>query len=178
VYAAYRMPGFGSEGFNRLEVAVDLLGTGRASRLYRSLVREQQVAQDVSTYAFPYVGGATIFAIWATARPEVPHQVLEAALLAEVDRLSTDGPSADELERVRNLHAATVEASLERVAERADRISMYACLFDEPERVNSEVSRYLAVDADSVREAMASTLRADNRVLLTYIPAESSEAAA
>jgi predicted Zn-dependent peptidase len=178
VYAAYRMPGFGSDGFDRLEVAVDLLGTGRASRLYRSLVREQQVAQDVSTYAFPYAWGATIFTIWATARPEVTHQVLEAALLAEVDRLSADGPSADELERVRNLHAATVEASLERVAERADRVSMYTCLFDEPERINSEVSRYLAVDADSVRQAMASTLRADNRVLLTYIPAESSEVAA
>jgi RNA:NAD 2'-phosphotransferase (TPT1/KptA family) len=55
---------------------------------------------------------------------------------------------------------------------------MYACLFDQPGRINTEVSRYLAVDADSVREAMAATLRADNRVLLTYLPAESSEAAA
>jgi len=92
--------------------------------------------------------------------------------------LTADGPSDEELERVRNLHAATVEASLERVSERADRISMYACLFDQPERINTEVSRYLAVDADRVREAMASSLRADNRVLLTYLPAESSEAAA
>jgi zinc protease len=178
IYAAYRMPIFGSEGFNDLEVAIDLLGTGRASRLYRALVREQQVAQDVSTFAFPVIGGAAIFTIWATARPGVGHQALEAALLTEVDRLSADGPSVEELERVRNLHAATVEASLERVAERADRISMYACLFDEPERINTEVSRYLAVDAGDVRAAMASTLRADNRVLLTYLPAESFEAAA
>ena len=62
---------------------------------------------------------------------------------------------AEELERVRNLHAASVESSLERVGERADRLSMYACLFDEPERINTEVSRYLAVDAARVREAMA-----------------------
>ena len=178
IYAAYRMPIFGSEGFNDLEVAIDLLGTGRASRLYRTLVREQQVAQDVSTFAFPVIGGAAIFTIWATARPGIAHQTLEAALLAEVDRLSAEGPSAEELERVRNLHAATVEASLERVGERADRISMYACLFDEPERINTEVSRYLAVDAGKVRDAMGSTLSADNRVLLTYLPAESSEAAA
>ena len=178
VYAAFRMPTFGSAGFDALEVAVDLLGSGRASRLYRALVREQQVAQDVTTFAFPVIGGAAIFTIWVTARPGVAHETMEAALWREVDRLTADGPSADELERVRNLHAAGVESSLERISERADRISMYACLFDQPERINTEVSRYEAVDADRVREAMAASLRRDNRVVLTYLPAESSEAAA
>ena len=175
VYAAYRMPTFGTDGFDALEVAVDLLGTGRASRLYRILVRERQLAQDVTVFAFPFVGGATIFTMWVTARPGVAHEDLEEALFAEVDRLAADGPSDDELERVRNLHAANVESSLERVGERADRLSMYACLFDQPERVNSEVSRYLAVDAARVREAMAASIRPDNRVVLTYLPAEAPE---
>jgi predicted Zn-dependent peptidase len=178
IYAAYRMPVFGSDGFNALEVAVDLLGSGRASRLYRSLVREQQVAQDVTTFAFPVVGGAAIFTIWVTARPGVGHEPLEAALWAEVDRLIADGPTDDELERVRNLHAAGVESSLERISERADRLSMYACLFDEPERINAELSRYEAIDAGRVREAMAASLHQDNRVVLTYLPAESAEGAA
>ena len=178
IYAAYRMPVFGSDGFNALEVAVDLLGSGRASRLYRALVREQQVAQDVTTFAFPVIGGAAIFTIWVTARPGIGREALEAALWTEVDRLSADGPTDDELERVRNLHGAGVEASLERMSERADRLSMYACLFDEPERINTEVSRYEAVDAGRVREAMNASLREDNRVVLTYIPAESAEGAA
>ena len=178
IYAAYRMPTFGSAGFDALEVAVDLLGAGRASRLYRALVREQQVAQDVTTFAFPVIGGAAIFTIWVTARPGVGHEALEAALWAEVDRLTAGGPTDDDLERVRNLHAAGVESSLERISERADRLSMYACLFDEPERINTEVSRYEAVDAARVRDAMAASLRPDNRVVLTYLPAESAEEAA
>ncbi|MEO8638799.1 MAG: pitrilysin family protein [Chloroflexota bacterium] len=177
IYAAYRMPVFGTDGFNALEVAVDLLGSGRASRLYRSLVRERQLAQDVTTFAFPVIGGAAIFTIWATARPGVAHEALEAALWSEVDRLAADGPTADELERVRNLHAAGVESSLERISERADRLSMYACLFDEPEQINTEVSRYEAVAAGRVREAMNASLRPDNRVVLTYVPAESPESA-
>ena len=159
-------------------MAVDLLGSGRASRLYRSLVREQQVAQDVTTFAFPVIGGAAIFTIWATARPGVAHETLETALWTEVDRLTADGPSGDELERVGNLHAAGVESSLERISERADRLSMYACLFDQPERINTEVSRYATVGADQVREAMASSLRPENRVVLTYLPAESPDGAA
>jgi hypothetical protein len=76
------------------------------------------------------------------------------------------------------MHAAGVESSLERISERADRLSMYACLFDQPERLNAEVSRYEAVDAGRVREAMSASLRADNRVVLTYLPAESAEAGA
>ena len=177
IYAAYRMPIFGSDDFNALEVAVDLLGSGRASRLYRALVREQQVAQDVTTFAFPVIGGAAIFTIWVTARPGIGREALEAALWTEVDRLRSDGPTEDELERVRNLHGAGVEASLERVSERADRLSRYACLFDQPERINTEVSRYEAVDAGRVRDAMNGSLREDNRVVLTYIPAESPEGA-
>jgi zinc protease len=172
VYLAYRMPVFGTDAFDDLSVASDLLGTGRASRLYRTLVREQQLAQDVSVFPFPVVGGASMFALWATARQGVGHEKLEAALLAEIDRLADEGPSGEELERVRNLHAATVESSMERIAERADRLSMYACLFDEPEQINTELSRYWEVDAARVRAAMQGTLRPDNRLVLTYVPAE------
>jgi zinc protease len=173
LYAAYRTPVFGSAGFDAMEVAVDLLGSGRGSRLYRTLVREQQVAQDVTTVIFPWIGGAAIFAVWATARPGVGHEALEAALWAEVDRLTAEGPTDDDLERVRNLHAAEVESGLESLAARAERLSEYACLFDQPERIKTEVSRYVSVDAARVREAMAASLRPDNRVVLIYVPATS-----
>ncbi|HET6380465.1 MAG TPA: pitrilysin family protein [candidate division Zixibacteria bacterium] len=172
VYLAHRMPVFGTEEFEALTVASDVLGVGRASRLYRVLVREKQLAQDVTVFPFPIVGGASMFTLWATARPGVRPEALERALVDEIDRLAAEGPSDEELERVRNLHAAAVESSLERMAERADRLSMYACLFDDPERINTEVSRYLAVDADRVRAAMAAVLRPDNRLSLTYVPAE------
>jgi zinc protease len=178
IYAAYRMPPFGTDGFDALDVAVDLLGTGRASRMYRALVRDQHLAQDVAGFAIPFVGGAAILQLEGTARPGVEPEVLERALFAEIDRLAVDGPSDEELERVRNLRAAGVESSLERASERADRLSKYTCLFDQPELINSELSRYAAVDAARVREGMAASLRHDNRVVLTYLPAESEDGAA
>ena len=172
LYAACLPPAFGSPGFEALEVAMDLLGSGRGSRLYQALVREQQVAQDLDSFAFPEIGGAAAFALEVTARPRIRHEDLERSMWTEVDRLMAQGPTDEELERVRHLHAADVESSLERVSERADRLSMYASLFDEPERINTEVSRYVAVDAARVREALAFSLPPDNRVLLTYLPAE------
>jgi zinc protease len=172
IYLASRIPPFGTDAFDALDVAADILGAGRASRLYASLVREQRLAQDVSVFVFPIVGGASMFALWATARPGVAPETLEAATLAELDRLAADGPSDADLERVRNLHAAHAAGALERIGERADRLSMYACLFDEPDRINTEISRWEAVDAPRVAAALAGSLRADNRVALTFVPAE------
>ena len=172
LYLAHRIPPFGTDEFDAADVAADILGSGRASRLYASLVRDQRLAQDVSVFVFPIVGGASMFALWSTARPGVAPETLEAALHAELDRLTTDGPTNEDLERVRNLHASRISGSLERISERADRLSMYACLFDAPERINQEIPRYAAVDATRVKGAMASWINPDNRVALQYVPAE------
>jgi len=178
IYLAYRIPTNGSDAFQALEVAADVLGTGRASRLYATLIRKSQLAQDVAVFPFPLVGGASMLAMWATARPGVTADRLEAAQSEEVGRLLETGPSDEELARVRNLHDAGVGASLEQVSERADRLSMYTTFFDEPERINTEMSRYDAVSAERVRDAFASYVRPDNRVVVTYVPAESAQEAA
>ena len=132
------------------------------------------MAQDASVFVFPIVGGASMFTVWVTARPGVAPETLEAATLAEIDRLATDGPTDPDLERVRNLHASHAASALERIGERADRLSMYTTLFDEPERVNAEVSRYTGVDPGRVGAALRDSVRADNRVTLTYVPAEAA----
>ena len=178
IYLAYRIPTYGSDAFQALEVGADVLGTGRASRLYANLIRKSQLAQDVAVFPFPLVGGASMLTIWATARPGVTAARLEAALSDEVAHLVDAGPSEEEMARVRNLHDAGVGASLEQVSERADRLSMYTTLFDEPERINMEMSRYDAVSPDRVQEAFASFVRPDNRVVVTYVPAESAQEAA
>ena len=55
--------------------------------------------------------------------------------------------------------------------ERADRLSMYATLFDDPALVNTLLPRYLSVTAEQIRDAAREVFRADNRVVLTYVPA-------
>ncbi|MFH1474267.1 MAG: peptidase M16, partial [Chloroflexota bacterium] len=64
--------------------------------------------------------------------------------------------------------------SLQRVSERADRLSMYATLLDEPDEINRQLDRYLAVTAGDVRAACAALLVEHNRVVLTYVPAPGS----
>ena len=170
VYLAYRIPPYGTDEFLPFELASDLLATGRASRLYARLVREQRVAQDIGASVFPFAHGAAVLMAHATARPDLDIEILEAALAAEIEDLATNGPSDDELERVRTLHASTIERGMEEVAERADRLSQYTCLFDQPERINTEVSDYDRVSAEGIREALRGQLGPDNRYVLTFVP--------
>jgi hypothetical protein len=56
------------------------------------------------------------------------------------------------------------------VEERADRLSMYATLFDDPSLINEMLGRYLAVTPEAILEVAAATFRPDNRLVLTYLP--------
>ena len=85
----------GTDAHEAFNVLSDLLGTGRASRPHRSLVRDQQLAADVA--AFVFLGhGSTALGIWATARPEVAVESLETQLLADIEQLAVEGPSDEE----------------------------------------------------------------------------------
>ena len=156
--------------FDALEVGAQILAGGKGSRLHRRLVRDEQIAQDVVAFALGFVGGASIAAGWATVRPGVEVERVEAAYEEELERLGREAPSDDEIARARALIETGELSALQQVDERADRLSMYATLFDDPELINRQLQRYLDVTAEQVREAAAAVFRADNRVVLTYLP--------
>jgi predicted Zn-dependent peptidase len=113
----------------------------------------------------------------ATVKPGVDPAVVEAAYLDELERLARDLPSDDEMARAKALWEADELGALARVEERADRLSTYATLFDDPGLINTFLARYLAVTPEQVRDAARAVFRADNRVVLTYVPAPGAEGA-
>ncbi|MEN8375910.1 MAG: pitrilysin family protein [Gemmatimonadota bacterium] len=172
VYVAYRIPPYGDPAHYPAAVAAHVLAYGRASSLYRGLVRERQVAQDVVAYAFPVVVGASMLVTWATARPGVPVEELEAALHEESGALR-DVEERD-VERAVHLMETAELSMLQQVGERADQLSMFASLFDDPARVNSELDRIRAVRAEDVRAFAERFITTDNRAVLTYVPGDRS----
>jgi predicted Zn-dependent peptidase len=95
---------------------------------------------------------------------------VEALYLEELDKLTTGLASDDELARAKALIEADELGALSRVEERADRLSMYATLFDDPDLINRTLGRYLAVTAEDIQSISAEVFRKDNRVVLTYLP--------
>ncbi len=170
IYFGFRAPVFGDRRLDALEVAGQILSGGKGSRLHRRLVREERIAQDVAAFTLGFVGGASITAGWATVRPGVDVARVEVAYLEELERLTREPVSEDELVRAKALIETDELGALQRVEERADRLSMYAMLFDDPGRVNDQLGRYLDVTAERILEVAAAVFRDDNRVVLTYLP--------
>jgi len=170
VYIGFRAPAYGDERLDALDIAAQVLAGGKGSRLHRRLVRDERTAQDVALVALGFVGGASICVGWATVRPGVAIEGVEAALLEEIERLGREPISDDELARARALIETEELGGLSRVEERADRLSMYATLFDDPDLINRMLPRYLSVTAEQIQSVAADVFRADNRVILTYLP--------
>jgi zinc protease len=170
VYFGFRSPPFGDTRFDALELAGHILAGGKSSRLHRRLVRDERIAQDVVVFSLGFIGGASITAGWATVRPGVDVARVEAAYLDELDRLAREAPSDDEMARARALIETEELGALQRVEERADRLAMFATLFDDADLINRQLERYLAVTAEQIREVAAAVFQPSNRVVLTYLP--------
>jgi predicted Zn-dependent peptidase len=170
VYFGFRAPVFGDARLDALDVAGQILSGGKGSRLHRRLVREERVAQDVAAFTLGFIGGASITAGWATVRPGVDVGRVETAYLEELDRLTREAVSDDELARAKALIETDELGALQRVEERADRLSMYATLFGDPGLINEQLGRYLSVTPGRIRDVAAEVFRPDNRVVLTYLP--------
>ena len=174
-YFGFRAPCFGDPRLDALEIAAQILAGGKGSRLYRRLVREERIAQDVAFFALGFVGGASIAAGQATVRPGVDPGLVERAFEEELERLGREPVTDDELARARALIETYELEALQRVEERADRLAMYATLLDDPEMINRQLSRYLSVGKAEIQAVAADVLRPDNRVVLTYVPATAGQ---
>ena len=172
IYWGFRAPVFGDPRLEALDLAGQILAGGKGSRLHRRLVREERLAQDVAVFSMGFVSGASVTAGWATALPGTDLGRLEMAFWEELERMTREPVSVDELERAKALTEADELGALQRVDDRADRLSMFATLFDDPGLINRMLDRYLAITAEDIRAVSETVFRADNRAILTYVPAE------
>ncbi|MEJ2678374.1 MAG: pitrilysin family protein, partial [Gemmatimonadota bacterium] len=174
LYLAYRTPPYGSDGYYAAMVASYILGWGKAALLYRKLVREQRVAQDVVAFQFPIVVGASMLTVWTTAMPGQAPEALEAAT-REAMRAMQDVTEED-VQRAIHLIEARQLMDLQRVGERADMLSMFTMLFDDPSRVNTELERIRAVGLDDVRAFVERHLADAAAARLLYVPTDGEAA--
>lgn len=170
IYISFRSPVFGSDEYYAASVTGAILGMRRGSRLYRSLVRERQIAADAAAFTFDLAKGADLLIVDVTARPEVSADKLEEEVVREIDLLIKDGVSPEEVERAVALIQTDMMTAMQTASERADRLSMFATFFGNAELVNKQAARYAAVTAEQVNAFARSRLIPENRATLIYVP--------
>jgi zinc protease len=174
VYMAWITPAFFQPGDADADVAASVLGGGNSSRLYKKLVYEQQIAQDVTAFQYSLALGST-FQIVATVRPGHTPDEVEKAINVELDKLRQSGPDETEVERARNTFETSMLTGLEVLGGFggvADTLNMFNHYVGDPGYLPKYLQEHRQVTPASVKAFVAKYLQPRSRVVIHGVPGQ------
>jgi zinc protease len=173
VYVAWLTPPRFKPGDADLDVLAYALGGGKSSRLYKKLVYEKQIAQEVSAEQQSQML-QSVFTIEALAKPGVTPEQLEKAIEEELAEIQKNGIAPEELERARSTIQTGKIQGLQRLGGFggvADLLNLYNHFTGDPGYLPKDIGRYDNVTPASVQK-FAQTLTPNSRVVVYGVPGE------
>jgi zinc protease len=180
LYMAWLSPAQFAPGDAALDILSSILTSGKNSRLYKRLVYELQIAQDVRS-SQDSQRQISSFEIVATARAGHTLTEIEKVIQEEIDRLKKESPTKREVERAVNEYEASFINRLERIGSfggKADQLNAYFVETGNPDYFNEDLARYRAIDPNDIAAYTQTFLRDDGRVVLSVVPKGKKELAA
>jgi len=156
-----------------LTVLAGVLSSGRSSRFYESIVRQQQLSANVSASSTGNRGPG-LFRVAATVLSGKSVEDLEKAIYAEIEKVK-NGPIADwEIEKTRNNYRRTMVNNTATSLSRAVSLSRYALFWNDPNLINTYADRIGAVKAAEVQRVAKKYLVPENRTVVITMPKAAS----
>jgi zinc protease len=165
VYMLWITPAYFEPGDADADMLAHILGSGKSSRLYKKLVYELQIAQDVDAARYPLKLGSVFF-VQATCKPGVTPEKLEEAINQELAKLRSEGPTPPEVEMARNSIQSTFVFRLERLGGVANLLNQYNQFLGDPGKFDWDLKRYDAVNAATLKQFAESALTNNSRVVM------------
>ena len=169
VYVSWPTPGYYAKGDGELDLVARVLSGNKTSRLYKRLVYDMQIAQDVSAHQSSMQLGS-VFEITATAAPgHTPDELLKV-IDEELATLRTGGVTDGELGRAKTIILSDVIFELERDASRANTLNTFNHYTGDPGYLAKDLERYSSATKEALKEASVHYLPADKRVVTIVTP--------
>ncbi|MDP3277386.1 MAG: pitrilysin family protein [Deltaproteobacteria bacterium] len=169
VVIAWQTPRYFAPGDAELDVIGNLLSNGQSSRLFRRLVRQEQVAVDVSAFQNS-MELASMFVITATLRPNQSHAAVRDAIDEELATLVQTPVQLPEFDRARYDLTTSLIFGIEAMSNRADRFNLYRQHVGDPDYLARDVARYLTPTPATISSNVGALLPSDHRVTLFVHP--------
>jgi zinc protease len=155
IYKVWNIPEYGSADADYLDLVSDVLSSGKSSRFYKRLVYEDQIATDAAAFVdLREIGGQ--FRVQATARPGQNLAQVEKALDEELARFLKDGPTNEELARVKAQYEATFLRGVERIGGfggKSDRLAQSQVFRGSPDAYKVSLKRVQQATAEDLKAA-------------------------
>ena len=152
-----------------LNILADIIGQGEESRLHKALVAKK-LATSVPE-GMSETRGRSLLRVGAALAPDVHYETAEAVIDSEFEKLRKEGVTGAEVERARSQERQYAAEQLGTPLGRASFLSRNTLYYDDPNRINTELGRLLAVTAEDVRRVARKYLLKTNRVVVVARPA-------
>ncbi|HEX4348367.1 MAG TPA: pitrilysin family protein [Vicinamibacterales bacterium] len=172
LYLAWLTPPFLTPGDSALDVLANILAGGRNSRLYRRLVYDEQIAQDVSARE-QSEDLSSQFVIEVTPRPGHTVEEIKAIIDEEIAKLQNAEPSDHEVQRGVNQFESGYYSRLESIGGfggKADQLNGYFTRTGDPDYFAEDMARYTSLSPSDIRAVALAFLPRGRRVELTVMP--------
>jgi len=140
-----------------LDILSDILTGSKNSRLYKNLVYDNELAQDVSAYQFSGKYGGH-FMIVATAKPGIELEHLKSEIFNELTNIRKNGVTSKELEKSKNGIKSSFIYSLQNIDSIANQLNYYSFYLNEPNSFSYDLLRYDQTENTAIKEAIETYL--------------------
>jgi zinc protease len=169
VVQTYRIPAMGTPDFYAVDMLSKLLSGGKSSRMYKSIVDEQQLALQVMNIpiALEHPGVSINFGL---VNMGVSPEKLEEAMNREIENVRTNLISDEEFQKLRNQVENEFYSSSSTMAGIAENLANYKMYYGDANLINTEIERYMRVTKEDLQMAALKYFSPVNRVTLYYLP--------
>ncbi|MFD1631379.1 M16 family metallopeptidase [Pseudopedobacter beijingensis] len=167
IYKVFKMVGKTDEKFPVYDLISDILSQGKSSRLYRSLVKEQELFTDINAYNYGSIDTG-MFVVEGRLNEGVDVEKADAAIWNELGKLKQEMVSDNELVKVKNKFESVFEFAEMNLLDKAMNLAFYELLGDAND-FNTEIEKYQKVNKEEIKEVSNSIFQKSKSTTLYYL---------
>ena len=164
ILMAYHVPQTGSTDYYAIELLNSILSQGESSRLYNSIVDDQQLALEVGSVYFNAFDPTLLF-IYGIANDGITAAQLEKSILDELDKIIKNGVSEGELQKVKNQKLMEFYQTTETINGMSNTIGTYELFFGDYKKMFTAPEDYKKVTAEDIKNVAAKYFTKQNRTV-------------
>ncbi len=166
LYKSYHMPGRFHDDYYAADLLSDILSRGQSSRLYNQLVKEREIFTSISSFVMGTIDPGQLI-ISGRTKDGIKLEEAEQAMTSIIQAVIEHGVTENELEKVKNQAASTLEFGEVEVMNRAMNLA-FAALSGDVDLVNKERSMIESVTSTDIKRVAKTILREENSSVLYY----------
>ena len=172
---AYHKPNYPHPDDPPISVATEILASGQTSRLIRSLVTQKRLAASIAQDEGPGAAYPNLTMFWIRPAGTASYEKVLSDFDAEISRLASEGPTAEELDRTKRELAVEYLRGFQSNSALGIHLATSELLYDDWKAAFTWLEQAMAVSADDVKQMVAKYLTHDNRTVVTLMPAAQPE---